>query len=113
MLVLYGIKNCDTVKKARACLDGRGVNYRFHDFRVDGLDEALLRRFVADAGWNTVLNQRSTSWRSLSDAQKADLDETKAVALMLELPTLIKRPILDDGQQLIIGFAADRYPTAS
>lgn len=112
MYVLYGIKNCDTVKKARACLDQRGVVYRFHDFRADGLDEALLKRFVAEAGWNVVLNQRSTSWRSLSEAQKADLDEAKAVALMLELPTLIKRPILDGGPSLIVGFAADGYPAA-
>ncbi len=112
MHTLYGIKNCDTVKKARSWLDGRGIEYRFHDYRIDGLDEDLLRRFSSVLGWETMLNKRSTSWRQLSDAQKNDLNERNALTLMLEIPTLIKRPILDTGAQMIIGFNAEQYRQA-
>jgi len=108
-LVLYGIKNCDSVKKARSWLESRHLAYRFHDFRVDGLDESLLRRFIDHLGLDHVLNQRSTSWRQLSEAQKADLTLDKAVQLMLQQPTLIKRPILDDGRQWLVGFNPERY----
>jgi len=111
MLVMYGIKNCDSVKKARTWLEARQIAYRFHDYRIDGLDAALLQRFVDALGLDAVLNQRSTSWRQLDDAQKSDLTPDKAVQLMLAVPTLIKRPILDDGQQLIVGFNPDQYPT--
>ncbi|WP_445367092.1 ArsC family reductase [Methylomonas sp. BW4-1] len=111
MLVMYGIKNCDSVKKARTWLEARHIAYRFHDYRIDGLDAALLQRFVDALGLDAVLNQRSTSWRQLDDAQKSDLTPDKAVQLMLAVPTLIKRPILDDGQQLIVGFNPDQYPT--
>ncbi|MEI8571193.1 ArsC family reductase [Methylomonas sp. LW13] len=111
MLVMYGIKNCDSVKKARTWLEARQIAYRFHDYRIDGLDAGLLQRFVDALGLDAVLNQRSTSWRQLDDAQKSDLTPDKAVQLMLAVPTLIKRPILDDGQQLIVGFNPDQYPT--
>ncbi|WP_415879807.1 ArsC family reductase [Methylomonas sp. TEB] len=111
MLVMYGIKNCDSVKKARTWLEARHIAYRFHDYRIDGLDAALLQRFVNALGLDALLNQRSTSWRQLDDAQKSDLTPDKAVQLMLAVPTLIKRPILDDGQQLIVGFNPDQYPT--
>lgn len=111
MIVVYGIKNCDSVKKARTWLEARHIAYRFHDYRIDGLDAALLQRFVDALGVDAVLNQRSTSWRQLDDAQKADLTPDKAVQLMLAVPTLIKRPILDNGQQLIVGFNPDQYPT--
>lgn len=111
MIVVYGIKNCDSVKKARTWLEARHVAYCFHDYRVDGLEAALLQRFVDALGVDAVLNQRSTSWRQLDDAQKADLTPDKAVQLMLAVPTLIKRPILDNGQQLIVGFNPDQYPT--
>jgi len=111
MLVMYGIKNCDSVRKARTWLEARQIAYRFHDYRIDGLDAALLQRFVDALGLDAVLNQRSTSWRQLDDAQKSDLTPDKAVQLMLAVPTLIKRPILDDGQQLIVGFNPDQYPT--
>ncbi|MDX8125841.1 ArsC family reductase [Methylomonas sp. OY6] len=111
MLVMYGIKNCDSVKKARTWLEARHIAYRFHDYRIDGLDAALLQRFVDALGLDAVLNQRSTSWRQLDDDQKSDLTPDKAVQLMLAVPTLIKRPILDDGQQLIVGFNPDQYPT--
>jgi len=112
MKVLYGIKNCDTVKKARALLDSRRIEYRFHDYRVDGLDQALLQKFVDALGVDAVLNQRSTSWRQLDDGQKRDLTPEKAVQLMLAVPTLIKRPILDDGRQLLVGFNPEQYPSA-
>ncbi|WP_445372478.1 ArsC family reductase [Methylomonas sp. HW2-6] len=112
MKVLYGIKNCDTVKKARALLDSRRIEYRFHDYRVDGLEQALLQKFVDALGVDAVLNQRSTSWRQLDDEQKRDLTPEKAVQLMLAVPTLIKRPILDDGRQLMVGFNPEQYPSA-
>ncbi|OQW75614.1 MAG: ArsC family reductase [Proteobacteria bacterium ST_bin11] len=111
MIVVYGIKNCDSVKKARTWLEARHIAYRFHDYRVDGLDAALLQSFVDALGVDAVLNQRSTSWRQLDDAQKSDLTPDKAVQLMLAVPTLIKRPILDNGQQLIVGFNPDQYPS--
>ncbi len=112
MKVLYGIKNCDTVKKARALLESRRIEYRFHDYRVDGLEPVLLHKFVDALGVDAVLNQRSTSWRQLDDEQKRDLTPEKAVQLMLAVPTLIKRPILDDGRQLLVGFNPEQYPSA-
>lgn len=111
MLVVYGIKNCDSVKKARSWLDARKIDYRFHDYRVDGLDVALLQGFIDALGVDAVLNQRSTSWRQLDDEQKRDLSPDKALQLMLAVPTLIKRPILDNGKQLIVGFSPDLYPS--
>lgn len=103
MLVVYGIKNCDSVKKARSWLEARHIAYIFHDFRVDGLDEALLRRIVDSLGVDAVLNQRSTSWRQLDDAKKQDITPEKALQLMLAVPTLIKRPIVDHEGQLSVG----------
>ncbi len=109
MIVLYGIKNCDTVKKARTWLDNNGIGYRFHDYRVDGLTPEQLQHFAASLGWNVMLNRSSTSWRQLSTDQQADLTEDKTLQLMLETPTLIKRPILDTGNELLIGFKPDLY----
>jgi len=106
MSTLYGIKNCDTVKKARQWLDQNGVAYQFHDFRTDGLTPELLQHFTDHLDWNTLLNRSSTSWRQLSAEQQSDLTLEKAMLLMLEIPTLIKRPILDTGDKLIIGFIA-------
>ena len=106
MHTLYGIKNCDTVKKARLWLDQNGIAYRFHDFRADGLTLAQLNDFAARANWNMLLNRSSTSWRQLSAEQQSDPTLEKAIALMLNTPTLIKRPILDTGDKLIIGFIA-------
>lgn len=112
MNTLYGIKNCDTVKKARKWLDEHGVDYRFHDYRVDGLDLDLLHRFNAALGWETMLNKRSTSWRQLDETQKKHLNEQSALQLMLDIPTLIRRPILDTGEQMQIGFDAEHYQQA-
>lgn len=106
MYTLYGIKNCDTVKKARKWLDENGIAYQFHDFRAEGLTPELLQHFASDVDWNTLLNRNSTSWRQLSDAQKSDVSQDKAIQLMLDTPTLIKRPILDTGNKLIVGFNA-------
>jgi arsenate reductase len=106
MYILYGIKNCDTVKKARKWLDENNIAYRFHDFRTDGLTSEQLAHFAAHADWNKLLNRNSTSWRQLSAEQQADLTQNKALQLMLEMPTLIKRPVLDTGDQIIIGYTA-------
>lgn len=106
MYTLYGIKNCDTVKKARNWLDQNGIAYRFHDFRTDGLTPELLEHFAYHLDWNKLLNRSSTSWRQLSVEQQSDLTSEKAMLLMLTTPTLIKRPILDAGDQLILGFTA-------
>ncbi len=111
MVVLYGIKNCDTVKKARAWLESNGIDYQFHDYRVDGLTAELLQRFANELGWSTMLNRSSTSWRQLSPEQQADLIEGKALHLMLEIPTLIKRPILATDSKLMLGFKSDTYQT--
>ena len=111
MYTLYGIKNCDTVKKARKWLDENSIAYRFHDFRIDGLTLAQLIDFTARKDWSLLLNRSSTSWRQLSAEQQGDLSLETAIVLMLSTPTLIKRPVLDTGDQLIIGFKADHYQT--
>lgn len=109
--MLYGIKNCDTVKKARSWLDQNGIAYRFHDFRTDGLTPELLQHFADHIDWSKLLNRSSTSWRQLSSEQQSDLNLEKAMQLMLDIPTLIKRPVLDAGGKLIIGFKAENYQT--
>ena len=112
MLTLYGIKNCDTVKKARAWLDERGVAYTFHDYKVAGADEGQLRAWVEELGWETVLNRAGTTFRKLPDADKEGLDAGKAVILMAAQPSMIKRPILDLGDRRIAGFKPDIYEGA-
>jgi len=111
MYTLYGIKNCDTVKKARQWLDKNGIAYQFYDFRADGLTLAQLNNFSARLDRNALLNRSSASWRQLSSEQQSDLTSEKAILLMLNTPTLIKRPILDTGDKLIVGFKADQYET--
>lgn len=107
-ITVYGIKNCDSIKKTRVWLDSRQIAYRFHDYRVDGLEPALLQHFMDTLGMDAVLNQRSTSWRQLNDQQKCDLTPDKVLRLMLETPTLIKRPIIAIGEQLLVGFNPDQ-----
>ncbi len=109
MYTLYGIKNCDTVRKARKWLEENGIDYQFHDFRTDGLNIALLDKFTSKVDWEKLLNKRSTSWKQLDNDNKTDLNEAKATALMLETPTLIKRPVLDTGDQILIGFKPEIY----
>jgi Spx/MgsR family transcriptional regulator len=108
---LYGIKNCDTVKKARQWLEQHGKAYRFHDVRHDGLTQAQLHDFAARSDWNLLLNRSSASWRQLPPEQKTHVTPAHALALILQNPTLLKRPVLDTGDKLIIGFSADRYQT--
>ncbi|MEC4747686.1 ArsC family reductase [Methylomicrobium sp. Wu6] len=108
-ITLYGIKTCDTCKKARQWLEQNGIEHRFHDYRVDGLSPELLEYFINRLGWEKMLNKSSTSWRQLSAEQQTDLNRDKAKQLMLETPTLIKRPILETGNALIVGFKAEQY----
>ncbi len=109
MITLYGIKNCDTVKKARKWLDTHGIDYRFHDFRGDGLDEVAVAAWIAELGWQNLLNRRSSSWQALSEQARLNMDDTAACKAVLLHPTLIKRPLLDTGQQRFTGFSAASY----
>ena len=102
--VLYGIRNCDTVKKARAWLDARGVAYDFHDYKNAGIDRARLAAWAAEHGWERVLNRAGTTFRKLPDEDKAGLDQDRAIALMLDQPSMIRRPMLDLGDRRILGF---------
>ena len=106
---MYGIPNCDTIKKARNWLEGQGIPYTFHDFRADGLDEGTLEGWIGKVGWPVLLNKASTTFRGLSDADKQDLSEDKVKALLLDQPTMIKRPVLDMGKKVLVGFKPDIY----
>ena len=103
-LHLYGIPNCDTVKRARAWLDARGIEYGFHDYKKEGADPAKLAQWSEAAGWETLLNRRGTTFRALSDADKADIDRAKAIRLMQASPSLIKRPVVEHGGGVLVGF---------
>jgi Spx/MgsR family transcriptional regulator len=106
---IYGIPNCDTMKKARTWLDSRGVGYAFHDYRASGLDARTLDGWVDKLGWEVLLNKASTSFRALPEGDKQNLDARKAKALMLANPTMVKRPVLDLGDRLLVGFKPDIY----
>ncbi|MGO4329958.1 arsenate reductase [Cupriavidus sp. 2TAF22] len=109
-VLLYGIPNCDTVKKARTWLDANGVAYDFHDFKKQGVDETLLRGWLRHVPLATLLNRKGTTYRALSDADKARAEnEAGAIALMQQSPSLIKRPVLDHGGKISVGFSADNY----
>jgi arsenate reductase len=109
MTTLYGIKNCDTMKRARAWLDAHKVAYAFHDYKASGIDKATLEGWSTAVGWETLLNRAGTTFRKLPDAEKKDLSEKKALALMLAQPSMIKRPVLDNGGKLTVGFKPDAY----
>ena len=109
---IYGIKSCDTMKKAFTWLKDHGVSHTFHDYKASGIDAAHLERWVDQAGWETVLNRAGTTFRKLPDAKKVALDARKAIALMLEQPSMIKRPVLETGSKLLIGFKPDEYSKA-
>ncbi|OHV73372.1 ArsC family reductase [Ensifer sp. LCM 4579] len=108
-VTIYGIKNCDTMKKARSWLDGRGTAYRFHDYKAEGVDRARLERWCAELGWEAVLNRAGTTFRKLDDAEKQELTAERAIALMLKQPSMIKRPVLENGSQLVVGFKPELY----
>ncbi len=110
--VLYGIKACDTMKKARTWLDEKSVNYDFHDYKTLGIDREHLTQWCIEHGWQTVLNRAGTTFRKLDEVQKADLDQDKAIELMLAQPSMIKRPVLDLGGKTLIGFKPELYAAA-
>ena len=105
MITVYGIKNCDTCRKARKWLDAQGIEHRYHDFREDGLDDKPLSDWVKAVGWETLLNRRGTTWRKLPEATREGLTSDSATALMLENPTLIKRPVFDMSGNYAVGFS--------
>ena len=109
MLNLYGIKNCDTVKKARRWLEDHSVEYQFHDFRQDGLDKKQLSGWVEKLGWEAVVNKRSTTWRNLSDKEKEIKTNAQAAKLLAANPTLIKRPVTENNKTLLVGFKETEY----
>jgi len=109
MHTLYGISNCNTVKKAKDWLEDNNIEYQFHDYRKQGLTTELLNSFEAALGWEVLLNKQSTSWRKLSDEQKSNISKQTALQYMLDTPTLIKRPVLDAGEKMIAGFKAENY----
>lgn len=106
MLTVYGIKNCDTCRKALKWLSAEGIEHTFHDFRVDGLDAAKVTRWSDAVGWEKLLNRRGTTWRNLPDSDKDGVDAASAQTLMAGNPTLIKRPVFDDGTSILVGFTA-------
>ncbi|CAH0132480.1 Regulatory protein Spx [Pseudomonas sp. Bi70] len=109
--VLYGIKACDTMKKARTWLDEQGIAYQFHDYKTAGIDRGNLQKWCDEHGWETILNRAGTTFRKLDDALKSDLDQAKAIELMLAQPSMIKRPVLDLGSRTLVGFKPERYAT--
>ena len=109
---LYGIKACDTMKKARAWLQAQDIDYAFHDYKVEGVERARLQAWVERLGWESVLNRSGTTFRKLDDADRRDLDAAKAVELMLAQPSMIKRPIAEAGETLLAGFRPDAYAQA-
>jgi Spx/MgsR family transcriptional regulator len=111
-ITIYGIKNCDTMKKARDWLEGRGIAYAFHDYRAQGIHRSHLDTWVDRAGWEMLLNRAGTTFRKLDDADKADLTQEKAIELMLAQPSMIKRPVLEANGKLIVGFKPEIYEEA-
>jgi arsenate reductase len=112
-VTIYGIKNCDTMKKACAWLDKNGVDYAFHDYKTAGIDRGRLERWAKKVGWETLLNRAGTTFKKLSDKEKTSLSETNAIALMLKQPSMIKRPVLEaGGGKILVGFKPEQYAAA-
>lgn len=109
MVTLFGIKNCDTIKKAKKWLEANEIEFNYHDYRSDGIDTAWLEKTESELGWRSLLNQRGTTFRQLEEQQKADLDAKKAISLMLAAPAMIKRPVLIKDQQYFLGFKPEQY----
>ena len=111
-VTIYGIKNCDTMKKARAWLETQGIAYRFHDYKAEGIDKPHLAAWCQELGWEKVLNRAGTTFHALPEAEKVNLSEAKAIALMLAQPAMIKRPVLDLGRKRLVGFKPEEYAAA-
>jgi len=111
-ITIYGIKNCDTMKKARTWLESNGIDHAFHDYKAAGIDRATLQGWVTALGWEVLLNRTGTTFRKLPDAAREGLDQEKAIALMLDQPSMIKRPVLDIDGRLLVGFKPDAYQAA-
>ncbi len=109
MIIMYGIKNCDTIKKARKFLEANNVDYQFHDFREDGLNPVQLRSWVTELGWEKLINKRSTTWRNLPDESKENMDETLALVIAEDQPTIIKRPVLELSDKVMVGYSEKAY----
>jgi len=109
MIIMYGIKNCDTVKKAQKFLESHGIDYEFHDFRQEGVNPIQLRAWIKELGWEKLINKRSTTWRNLPDETKENMDETLALAVAEENPTIIKRPVLELEDKVLVGFSEKTY----
>lgn len=107
--IIYGIRNCDTMKKARTWLESRGVAHDFHDYKLVGIDPAKLAAWAKLVGWEVLLNRAGTTFRKLPDKAKQNIDEAKALDLMLAQPSMIKRPVLERGKKLIVGFSPEKY----
>lgn len=108
-VTMYGIKNCDTIKKARKWLEENGVDYQFHDYKKDGLDKTQLTSWVQELGYEALINKRGTTWRKLDEATKDNIDEASAIEVMLENASIIKRPLLITDSSKTLGFKADEY----
>ena len=109
MIIMYGIKNCDTIKKARKFLETHNIEYQFHDFREDSLNPIQLRAWLKELGWEKVINKRSTTWRNLPDETKENMDETMAMVVAEQQPTIIKRPVLELADKVMVGFSEKTY----
>jgi arsenate reductase (glutaredoxin) len=108
-ITIYGIRNCDTMKKARDWLDAHKIDYAFHDYKASGIDQKTLEGWAKKTGWEVLLNRAGTTFKKLSDDKKINLDEAKAIALMIEQPSMIKRPVLAIGTKLLVGFKPENY----
>lgn len=108
-VIIHGIRNCDTMKRARAWLDAHGVAHEFHDYRVAGVSEAMLSRWAAQVGWERLINRSGTTFRKLPEADREGLDEGGAMALMLAQPAMIRRPVLEQGDTILVGFKPEEY----
>ncbi len=108
-MIMYGIPNCDTIKKAKTFLDSNKLSYEFHDYKKQGVDAELLKQWCNTFGYENVLNRRGTTWRKLDEETKTSINQETAILLMQELPSMIKRPILDTGKKLILGFDQSEY----
>jgi len=109
MITMYGIPNCNTIKKAKDALTAKGIEFDFHNYKKDGIDEKTLETWCSQVGWKTLLNQRGTTWRKLSADDKEGINQDKAIQLMVVYPSMIKRPVLDTGEKIIVGFDEEEY----